>query len=109
MLARVTIGIVLLALLGYGFIEARPLILGPRIMLDSPAQDASFDTHIVTISGTALRTQSLTLDGTPLLIDTSGKFYTILTIPSGGSILSLQATDRFGRTTTLTRTVLIRT
>jgi len=108
MLARGAIGVVLAALLAYGLMEARPLLLGPRIVLDSPADGQAFPDGFVAVSGTAYRTRTLMLDGAPLLIDESGKFYTLLTLPSGGAILSLTATDRFGRATSVRRTVLVR-
>lgn len=108
MVQRVIIGVVLLALAGYGLMEARPLLLGPRIVLASPAPGMESADGFVTVAGTAYRTQSLSLNGGPLLIDNSGKFYQILTPPSGGAILSLTATDRFGRTHSVERTVIVR-
>lgn len=108
MLARIAIGAVLVALAAYGLMEARPLLLGPRIVLDSPVDGSVSPDGFVDVSGTAYRTQSLTLDGAPLLIDESGKFHTLLTFPSGGVILSLTAADRFGRTHRVTRTVAVR-
>lgn len=107
MLARIGIGVVLIALVAYGLMEARPLLLGPRIVLDSPTDGAISTDGYVDVSGTAYRTQTLTLDGAPLLIDESGKFHILLTFPSGGVILSLTAADRFGRTHSVVRTVAV--
>jgi hypothetical protein len=108
MFARIAIGAVLVALFAYGLMEARPLLLGPHLTVSSPADFSTFPDGFVEVAGTAVRTQTLTLDGAPLLIDESGKFYTLLTLPSGGAILSLTAKDRFGRTHTVTRHVLVR-
>jgi hypothetical protein len=104
---RIAIAAVLVAVLAYGFFEARPLLLGPRIVLDSPVEGYSSPDGTVTVSGTAYRSNALTLDGGPLLMDESGHFSTTLTLPSGGAILSLTATDRFGRTRTVERDVVV--
>jgi hypothetical protein len=100
--------IVLVALLGYGAIEARPLVMGPSIQLDSPKEGAVSTDGNLTIAGTAYRTKTLILDGAPLLIDQAGHFSRMLTLPSGGAILSLTATDRFGRHATETRNVVVK-
>jgi hypothetical protein len=104
---RLAIAAVLAAVLAYGFFEARPLLLGPRITLDSPVEGYSSPDGTVTVSGTAYRSNALTLDGAPLLMDESGRFSAVLTLPSGGAILSLTATDRFGRTRTVERDVVV--
>ena len=108
MYARLAIGVVLAVVVAYGFMEAGPLLRGPRLALDSPAPGAVSADGIIEVSGTAYRTESLSLNGGPLLIDSSGKFYEKLTLPSGGVILSLTARDRFGRTAHASRTVVIR-
>jgi hypothetical protein len=47
------------------------------------------------------------LDGSPLLIDEKGHFSTELVLPVGGAILSLTATDRFGKTESVRRTIFV--
>ena len=98
------ISVVLLTLvLGYGLIKAIPLIRGPYIDISrlSTAPDG-----LTTLTGTAVHTETLTMDGGTLLIDGEGRFRTGLMLPRGGAILKLTATDRFGRSRTLERTVV---
>lgn len=90
--------IALLAILGYGLIEARPLIAGPSLTIDSPEVGESVPGGFITVSGTARRVNALTLNGSPLLTDGEGRFSRLLILPRGGAILNLMATDRFGRT-----------
>ena len=104
---RIAIAAVLLAVLAYGFFEAQPLILGPAITLSSPVQGFDSTDGTVLVSGTAYRASALTLDGAPLLMDQQGRFSEILTLPSGGAILQLTATDRFGRTRKEVRNVVV--
>jgi hypothetical protein len=107
MIVRVCTAFILLLVLLYGIREALPLILGPRIELTSPKNGESFYNGFITISGTAVHTQSVRLDGGPLLTDQHGNFTTTLTLPHGGAILTISATDRFGRTVSEERTVFV--
>ena len=105
MFFRTTAGVLLLLVVVYGLFKAYPLLSGPEIRLDpepAAAQDGT-----VTVSGRALHTETLTLDGGILLIDNKGAFSKTLTLPSGGAILSLTATDRFGRSRSIERSVYV--
>ena len=104
MFARTTAAIILLLVAGYGVTKAWPLLTGPSVRLDPEVID---ETGTLTLSGRALRTETLLFNGAILLIDEQGHFSRELTLPSGGAILSLTATDRFGRTDHETRTVLV--
>jgi hypothetical protein len=97
----------LLALGVYGFIEAWPLIEGPALTIDSPGNYMTFPGGIVLISGKALRAAELTLDGAPLLRDQDGSFSSTLTFPAGGSILTFAARDRFGKRTSVMRSIFV--
>lgn len=104
-MVRVAIGIFLALLIGYGAFRGYPILSGPALTIDSPAPYASATGETLTIEGTARRTETLTLNGAVLLIDEHGHFRTDLTLPRGNAILSLTASDRFGRSVHETRTV----
>lgn len=98
------ISVILLALVfAYGSIKAFPLLRGPHIEI---AELSANPEGLTVISGTAVHTETLSLNGGTLLIDGDGRFSTTLTLPRGGAILRLTATDRFGRSRTLERTVV---
>ncbi|MHB8660830.1 MAG: hypothetical protein ACYC75_02765 [Minisyncoccota bacterium] len=101
------IGVILLIGAGYGCVEAWPLLAGPTLSVSFPANNATLPGGIVTVQGTALRAAELTLDGTPILHDQDGSFSSTLTFPRGGSILTLVATDRFGRRVAIARTIFV--
>ena len=107
-MTRYLIGAVLFALVGYGLVEAWPLIAGPGLSVDSPGENVSFPDGVVAIRGNAARAATLTLNGAPMLHDQKGGFSSTLTFPRGGSILTFVATDRFGRTVALTRTIFVK-
>lgn len=106
-MTRYLIAIVLAVLLGYGLIEAWPLLAGPSLSIVSPTDNTPYPNGIVHIEGKAARAASLTLDGAPLLHDQNGNFSSTLTFPRGGSILVFEARDRFGRTVTATRSIFV--
>lgn len=102
---RVVVALALFLLLAYGAFRAYPLLSGPALALASPAPYATIADGELLIEGIVRRTETLTLNGSLLLIDENGHFRTSLTLPPGDAILSLTARDRFGRTVYETRTV----
>lgn len=106
-MARRLVFVVLVILIGYGLYEALPILEGPRISLTSPINGQSFPGGIVPISGISRHTQDLTFNGAPLLIDQKGAFATTLVLPPGGAILTFTATDRFGKSQTVRRTIYV--
>lgn len=100
---RVISTVLLSLVLVYGLFKALPLIRGPYIVVSSLSTNAD---GLTTLTGTAVHTDTLSFDGGILLIDGTGHFSTSLMLPRGGVILTLTATDRFGRSRTLERTVV---
>ncbi len=86
-------------IIGYGFFEARRLIEGPSITILSP-QDGSATIHpLLTIEGVAQNISFLTINDKPALTDESGHFTKKMSPPPGVSTVTVQGTDRFGRST----------
>ncbi len=104
---RTTAVVVLLILIGYGGFKAWPLLSGPSLSISSPAPYASLPDGYLTIAGTAKHTESLIINDGQVFIDQEGRFSKTLLMPAGGAILTLTATDRFGRSTTERRSVFI--
>ncbi len=104
---RTIAAVFLFALIAYGGVAAWPLIAGPELAIASPIQHQTLGGGTTAIEGRALHTETLWLNGAPLLMDEDGNFSAVLTLPSGGAILSLTATDRFGREVTERRTVFV--
>lgn len=105
-MTRYLIAAALIILAGYGFIEVRPLALGPSLSVSSITTDPTAP-DLITVEGRVYRTVALTLNGAPVLPQEDGSYSSTFALPSGGSILTLTATDRFGRSVTRTRSVFI--
>ncbi len=106
-MTKYLIFIILFVLIGYGLVEAWPLIAGPSLSIYSPTNNAPFPGGIVAVRGKAVRAAQLTLNGAQMLHEENGAFSSTLTFPRGGSILTFVATDRFGRTVTATRNIFV--
>lgn len=102
---RLIAALLLTVLLGYGAVAAWPILSGPTLRIASPENYMTLPDGRLILEGRALYTETLWLNGAPLLIDQGGNFRAPLTLPSGGAILSLTATDRFGREITERRFV----
>ena len=108
-MTRYLIALVLCVLVGYGLVEAWPLLAGPSLSVTSPMDHASYPDGIVSVQGKTVRAAALTVNGAPILHDQNGAFSSTLTFPRGGSILTFVVTDRFGRSVTATRSIFVPT
>lgn len=104
---KALVGILVLAILGYGAFEALPLIEGPALTVESPIEGALVTDGALTIEGKVRRAQELTVNGASLLPDEEGYFMSTLALPAGTSILTFAASDRFGRRVSETRIVYV--
>jgi hypothetical protein len=82
--------------------QARYLLAGPQITLENEPPRVGNE-RIITLSGTAENISSITLNGRQIFTDTHGHFEEALVLETGYTIATIAATDRYGRTTTVTR------
>ncbi len=92
----VAIIIFFLAIGGYAFYQARKILNGPQITIDSPKNGSSTSEPLIDIKGTATNIQSISLNDRPIFIDREGHFEEKLLLPVGLAIITLKAEDRFG-------------
>ena len=94
---KILFAIAILLLVGYGLFEGRRLLEGPRITITSPAPGSTIGTPTVLIEGVATNIAFLTINDKPSYTDESGRFRQLLAPPPGYTVVSVAATDRFGR------------
>lgn len=87
---------------GYALFNARLLIMGPSITIESPQNGSSFSDPFIELHGKAEQTAFITLNGNDLYTNEYGAFVVPLVLAPGTSIMKLRASDRFGRNTELT-------
>lgn len=107
MSVRGILGVLLVGMLGYGVFAALPLLSGPKLSWESPIAYQTGSDGFISVSGNSRYTESLTLNDSQVLLDENDRFATTLLLPSGSAILTVTATDRFGRSVTERRTVFI--
>ena len=94
---RILVFIVCAALLGYGLFEARRLIEGPTIVIRSPQNGSATSSSAVLVLGTAHNISFLTINDKPAYTDEAGNFSYTLSPSTGYTVITVAATDRFGR------------
>jgi hypothetical protein len=91
--------------LTYAVYQARNLIQGPTILLS--LEPASIqEERAVTLTGVARNVVVLRLNGREIHTNEAGVFEHTLTLENGYTIMTLEALDRYGRRTELTRSFI---
>lgn len=99
------LGIFSLFVFSYGVYKALPIILGPKIDLTEPRDGEEALGTTIPVRGTVYRTKMLLINSIPTPVTETGMFESKVAIYPGSNILILEAEDRFGRTTTITRNI----
>jgi hypothetical protein len=96
------IGSVGVILLTYALFQARFLIIGPQIVLSNePA--VQHNERRIFLEGTAFNISRLWLNDRQIYTDAQGNFKEALILENGYTVSTLRAEDRYGRTTTVSR------
>ena len=98
-LPTLLLGLLALVIVGYGAFEARRIIEGPVVTIDMPVNGSATSSTGVIITGNAQNISFLTINDKPGFTDQKGNFSETLSIPPGFAVLTVAATDRFGRRT----------
>ena len=94
---KICLGVVFgLLILGYGVFRFYDFLSGPQIVVISPKDGESTSTDVIMVNGSVENAVTLSIDGSAVSPDQNGSFNDTLLLPAGLSILSLEATDRFG-------------
>lgn len=94
---KILILLALLVILGYGIFEARRIIAGPELIIDSPLDGSATSTTLVTVVGRVQNISFLTINDKPAFADEQGRFVYRYSPPMGYTALTARAVDRFGR------------
>lgn len=89
----------------YGAFQARNLLEGPRIALHSPTETAHHE-QMITVTGDTENIVALSLNGKSIFTDETGQFTEKLVLEQGYTIMTLTATDRYGRETRVSRPLI---
>ncbi len=88
-----------LVVIGYSYFVLSGYLRGPQIALSSPENGYATTTPLIDITGVAVRTNTLSINGSKTAIDLEGNFNSKLILAPGYNIMTIIAQDRYGRTT----------
>lgn len=94
-LAKITLVVFFLLLLGYGYYEARAVLYGPQI--DVPAETIVVHEPFTEIRGQASYIAELSLNGALVAVTEEGVFSEPYMLTPGENYVVLDARDKFGR------------
>ena len=81
----------------YVFFQGYDLIRGPVLEVHMPTNGASFEEPLVEITGLAKNISFIYLNNNQIFVDSKGNFSQKLLLLPGYNIITLRATDKFGR------------
>lgn len=84
------------AFLFYFTFQFRGVLFGPRLVVFTPQNGASFTKSVVAVRGKTQDISTLYLNGRPIFINESGFFEESLIFAQGLNTIELKAKDKFG-------------
>lgn len=81
----------------YALFQGRYIILGPRVVIESPVNDSLVDQGVIKVSGIGKNVSYLAIDDQRIYTDATGHFEEKLIVNPGINIIKLTLEDRFGR------------
>ncbi len=88
-----------LSLAGYSYAKLAPLLAGPVIRVEAPENGATVERSFIEVRGEAKNVAAINLNGRRIFTDEDGAFAEQLLLSYGHNIITLKASDRFGRET----------
>jgi len=101
-------GILIISLIfGYFWHQVSYLINSPAIKITQPASDLTIYEKSTEISGQTEPDVYLTINGKEVYVDSRGYFQSVINLELGLNTLRIKAKDRFGKTNTIIRRVMV--
>lgn len=98
------VGLVVTFLVYLG-LQYRQLQNPPGLTIDAPKEGASIATKKVDLLGATDADATVTVNGISVLVRSDGKFFDQVTLEPGTNAITVTATSRYGKATTVTRNV----
>lgn len=93
-------------IIGYSIFQTKAISRGVALRIDNIVDGAVFSGEILTLAGTAQHATHLSVNGMEIVIDEKNVFSEELVLSEGYNIITLEARDKFGKTTKETFRVL---
>jgi cytoskeletal protein RodZ len=96
--------IFLLLIFSYLFFQYRAAFLPPTLTVTAPLEGSKTSQNVI-VTGKADSNATVTVNGQPVTVSNSGDFQKDVTLFPGNSTISITATNRFGKTSTIQRLI----
>lgn len=101
----IILGVLVLIFLGYLGLQYRKINIPPHLTVDTPKNQLVSHERRTDILGTTDSDATVTVNGVSILVRSDGKFFDQVTLDPGVNKISITATSRFGKSTTIVREV----
>lgn len=105
LLRNIGVASLILAAIGYLWFQVSSLSKAPEISLIQPASDTRVSQDELLVLGTVSRGSTVNINGQSVFVSETGDFKENLTLESGANSIQVQAQNRLGKTTTITRQI----
>ncbi len=99
------IGAFIFVFLVYFGFQYQKLYMPPTLTITTPVQESIVKEKKLDILGTTNPDATVTVNGVSVTVRSGGQFFTQVTVEPGVNTITILATSRFGKTTTVTRNV----
>lgn len=90
----------------YFFVQYRAIQSPPFLSIESPKENISTNESRIDMLGTTDSDATIVINGVSVLVRGDGKFFDQVSLQPGNNTITIVSTSRFGKTSTLTRTVM---
>lgn len=97
-----------LVLLVYIFFQYKAAFFAPAVTLSTPQENALINAQTITVTGKTDQNVTVTVDDLPVLTDEKGNFTKTIAVFTGATTITIKAVNSFGKTTIITRKVLVK-
>lgn len=98
-------GLLFLVFISYFVFQYVNLQRSPAVSLEKPLQDQIVEDRKIEVIGKTNPDATVTINGVSALVRTDGKFYDQISLDPGVNTITVIATSRFGKSTTLVRKI----
>jgi len=97
-----------LTVVTYGIYRFYPYMRGVELSVNNIHAGDTITTPTLTLTGTAPRAHTLEINNSPINIDKQGNFSEPILLPDGYNIVTVSASDAFGKTSTEVYHIVVR-
>lgn len=92
----------------YIFFQYKAALFNPSLTITSPAVGTVVTGQSVTVSGTTDPNNTITINNTAVFVDSSGNYIKQISVFPGSTMITVKATNSFGKTTTMERQISVK-